>query len=73
MAPKAEDKEPDPLTVDALVQRYPVPGATNADRRAAALLLLGKGWTTEDIGTVLRVSPDTVNKWAERKRKAGKR
>lgn len=67
----SDDAEPDPLVVDALIQRFPVPGATQADRRAAALLLLSRGCSTEDIGIRLRVQPDTVNKWAERYRRKG--
>ena len=67
------ETEPDPVVVDALVQRFPVPGASPADRRAAGLILLARGWSTEDIGVLLRVQRDTVNKWVEREREKRRR
>jgi len=61
---------PDPLTVDALVQSFPMPGATGGERRAAAIIMLDRGWSAERISLVLRVPRETVNKWGERDRKA---
>ncbi len=66
--PHWDDNEPDPLIVDALVQRYPVPGARPAERKAAALILYGRGWQTEKIGVLLREKPATIQKWLERGR-----
>ena len=63
------EPEPDPYIVDALVQRYPVPGASPADRKAAAQILRDRGRTNDEIGIILRVQTGTVNKWNERSRR----
>lgn len=56
----------DPLNVDALVQRYPLPGASNADKAAAAQHFHRRGYETDWIATVLRAKRNTVDKWLHR-------
>lgn len=52
----------DPMVVDALVQRFPVPGAAPADRCAAAKALAAMGYSYEQIGVRL----DTGARQAQR-------
>jgi hypothetical protein len=53
----------DPLTVDALVQRYPVRGATTADKAQAAKLLSDRGVDDGDIAMMLGSSERNVGRW----------
>lgn len=56
----------DPLVVDALVQRFPVPGASVADRTAAAIRMHDRGWALDDIAAILRVSKSNLKKMLDR-------
>jgi len=53
----------DPLTVDALVQRYPVRGATSADKAKAAKLLSDRGVDDKEIADLLGTSERNVGRW----------
>jgi transposase-like protein len=53
----------DPLTVDALVQRYPVRGATTADKAKAAQLFSDRGVDDRDIAVLLGTSERNVGRW----------
>lgn len=53
----------DPLTVDALVQRFPVAGATPADRAQAAKILADRGWDNGQIAMLLRSTERHVGHW----------
>lgn len=52
----------DPLVVDALVQRFPVPAAAPADRCAAAKQLHERGYSSEQIGSWLGCDPRQVTR-----------
>jgi hypothetical protein len=54
----------DPLTVDALVQRYPVRGATTADKAQATKVLSDRGVDHRDIAMLLSTSERNVLRWA---------
>jgi hypothetical protein len=53
----------DPLVADALVQRFPVPGASTADRAAAAKKLRDRGFEIEYIAMILGVNKRTVQRY----------
>ena len=53
----------DPLVADALVQRYPVPGASTADKAAAAKKLWDRGLQAEQIAVHLKVSSRQVTRF----------
>jgi hypothetical protein len=55
----------DPLTADALIQRYRVPGATKADYAGAVHLLLGQGWSVGAIAIRLQISDRTVQRYRD--------
>ena len=54
--------EYDPLTVDALVQRNPVQGATTADLAQASKKLWDKGLEPAQIALQLRTTPRHINR-----------
>ena len=61
--------EIDPFIVDSLVQRYPVKGATPAEKREAAAILAEHGRSNEEIAIILRVDNQTARHWGEINRK----
>lgn len=58
----ASSREYDPLTVDALVQRYPVKGASTADLAQAAKKLHDRGLERQEIAEQLRISSRSVTR-----------
>ena len=53
----------DPFIVDALVQRFPVAGATIADKIRAAQVMHSNGRPIEFISMVLRVHEERTRHW----------
>jgi len=65
----------DPFVIESLVLRYPVPGASEGERREAAVILYERGWGFEQTAAVLRMSVRDVELAvkAEQKRRGRER
>jgi hypothetical protein len=62
--PQKDKRQFDPLNVEALVQRYPLSGASEADKARAAQIFHEQGRTIEWISAVLKEPiEDRVYRW----------
>ena len=52
----------DEMVVDALVQRYPVEGASTADNAAAVQRLTQRGWEASQIASLLKITERSVDR-----------